>query len=187
MGLISRFMNLVFGSGGSTLEKVAGSFWENPEAKAAREAMIRASTLNAYASEFQRPSKHWFDALMDGINRLPRPMLALGTLGLFASAMTDPLWFASRMQGLALVPEPLWWLMGAIVRFYFGARHQVKSQELQRSLSESLARTPQVITHLDAIEDLRNAGTGDDATLTLNSLASGPNAALDAWRALKAR
>ena len=26
------------------------------------------------------------------------------------------------MQGLALVPEPLWWLMGAIVSFYFGAR-----------------------------------------------------------------
>ena len=26
------------------------------------------------------------------------------------------------MQGLALVPEPLWWLLGAIVSFYFGAR-----------------------------------------------------------------
>ena len=24
--------------------------------------------------------------------------------------------------GLALVPEPLWWLLGAIVSFYFGAR-----------------------------------------------------------------
>jgi len=33
------------------------------------------------------------------------------------------------MQGIALVPEPLWWLMGAIVSFYFGARRQAKRQE----------------------------------------------------------
>lgn len=64
---------------------------------------------------------------MDGLNRLPRPALALGTLGLFVSAMVAPLWFAERMQGIALVPEPLWWLLGVIVSFYFGARHQVKS------------------------------------------------------------
>jgi hypothetical protein len=26
------------------------------------------------------------------------------------------------MAGLAGVPEPLWWLLGAVVGFYFGAR-----------------------------------------------------------------
>ena len=46
--------------------------------------------------------------------------MAIGTIGLFVSAMIDPIWFASRMQGIALVPEPLWWLLGAIVSFYFG-------------------------------------------------------------------
>jgi len=35
-------------------------------------------------------------------------------------------------------PEPLWWLMGAIVSFYFGARHQSKGQEFQRSVARSL-------------------------------------------------
>ena len=59
---------------------------------------------------------------MNGLNRLPRPMLALGTLGLFVYAMAEPAGFAERMQGLQLVPEPLWWLLGAIVSFYFGAR-----------------------------------------------------------------
>ena len=49
-------------------------------------------------------------------------MLALGTLGLFVYAMLAPAGFSLRMQGLALVPEPLWWLLGAIVSFYFGAR-----------------------------------------------------------------
>ena len=36
--------------------------------------------------------------------------------------MADPDGFARRMQALALVPEPLWWLLGAVVAFYFGAR-----------------------------------------------------------------
>ena len=51
-----------------------------------------------------------------------RYVLAFGTLGLFTYAMVDPQAFAYRMVGLNAVPEPLWWLLGAIVAFYFGAR-----------------------------------------------------------------
>ena len=36
--------------------------------------------------------------------------------------MVDPQAFAARMVGLNAVPEPLWWLLGAVVAFYFGAR-----------------------------------------------------------------
>jgi hypothetical protein len=49
-------------------------------------------------------------------------MLAFGTIGLFVYAMTDPQAFSLRMVGLNAVPEPLWWLLGAVVAFYFGAR-----------------------------------------------------------------
>ena len=68
--------------------------------------------MSQYGDEFKAPVKGGFDRFMDGVNRLPRPALALGTLGLFVSAMVAPLWFAQRMQGIALVPEPLWWLLG---------------------------------------------------------------------------
>ena len=37
------------------------------------------------------------------------------------------------------MPEPLWWLLGAIVGFYFGARHQAKGQEWQSRLAAGLA------------------------------------------------
>jgi hypothetical protein len=60
--------------------------------------------------------------MVNGLNRLPRPMLAFGTIGLFCYAMADPQAFALRMVGLNAVPEPLWWLLGAVVAFYFGAR-----------------------------------------------------------------
>ncbi|NOX41298.1 MAG: hypothetical protein GXP05_12545 [Alphaproteobacteria bacterium] len=89
-------------------------------------------------------------------NRLPRPAMALGVLFLIDSAMVDPVWFASRMQGLVLVPDPLWWLLGAIVSFYFGARYQVKGQAFQASLEVALARTPQVVRNIEA--DPRLAG-----------------------------
>jgi Holin of 3TMs, for gene-transfer release len=63
-----------------------------------------------------------FDQMLDAINRLPRPLMALGTLALFADAMLDPVGFAARMAALDGIPEPLWWLMGGIITFYFGAR-----------------------------------------------------------------
>lgn len=125
---------------------------------------------------------------MDGVNRLPRPMLALGTLGLMAAALADPVWFAARMQGLALVPEPLWWLLGVIVSFYFGARHQVKAQEFQQGLASSIALVPQAVENISALNRLRAdapgaAAAGTDAAARLETVASESNPALDAWKA----
>lgn len=63
-----------------------------------------------------------FDRCINALNRLPRPVFALATPALFAYAMADPEGFSTRMRALALVPDPLWWLLGAVVTFYFGAR-----------------------------------------------------------------
>jgi hypothetical protein len=79
-------------------------------------------SLGQLSEEFRHPSLGRFDQLVNGMNRLPRPFMATGTLGLFGYSMVDPQGFAARMQGLSHVPEPLWWLLGAIVSFYFGAR-----------------------------------------------------------------
>jgi len=78
------------------------------------------SARRQYAAEFGGRGR--FDRIIDALNRLPRPVLAFGTIGLFVYAMISPDAFAHRMQGLAQVPDPLWWLLGAIVSFYFGAR-----------------------------------------------------------------
>lgn len=81
-----------------------------------------AAALGQHGLEFQLTPLGWFDRFVNALNRLPRPALALGTIGMFVYAMADPVHFAVRMQGLAAVPEPLWWLLGAVVSFYFGAR-----------------------------------------------------------------
>jgi len=180
MGLIERVFSFVFGGGpgeGSGLARTVEVFRENEEAKAQREANLSHAALAQFAAEFAVPRRGAFDRLMDGLNRIPRPALALGTLGLFVSAMVEPVWFAERMQGISLVPEPLWWLMGAIVSFYFGARHQIKGQEFQRSIASTMMRTPDVTRNIAALRSM-NAGAEQDA----DSPDEDPNPALEEWR-----
>ncbi|MDA9865373.1 holin family protein [bacterium] len=186
MGLIGDLFGIVLGGGRNAIRETVEVFRPNAEADAVREAAHSAASLAQFAAEFAQPKAGLFDRFIDGLNRLPRPMLALGTLALFVSAMVDPVWFSQRMQGIALVPEPLWWLMGAIVSFYFGARHQAKTYDLQKSLAATLARTPEVAAHIRALEALRSGG-GEEDPLAFKAedrsdvvIADG-NQALKAW------
>ncbi|MGL4279332.1 MAG: holin family protein [Albidovulum sp.] len=124
MGLISRLLGgpAAATALGQAATGVAEVFVPNATRKmlVAHDAYVAA--LGEYGSEFRSAGSGWFDRFVNGLNRLPRPMLALGTLGLFAYAMADPEGFGRRMVGLNQVPEPLWWLLAAIVGFYFGAR-----------------------------------------------------------------
>lgn len=127
MGLIAQLLRGLFLRGGlrelgRVGTEVIGAVRPNAtrQLELGHDAFVAAQS--AHAAEFQNARAGWFDALVNGLNRLPRPMLALGTLGLFVYAMADPAGFGLRMRGLAEVPEPLWWLLGAVVAFYFGAR-----------------------------------------------------------------
>ncbi len=186
MGLIEGLFGWLFGGGLKDVRQTAEIFRPNAEAEAQRTAEFQAAALNQFGTEF-RQQRGLFDRIIDGLNRLPRPAMALGVLFLIGSAMVDPVWFASRMQGLALVPEPLWWLLGAIVSFYFGARHQVKAQEFQASLAETLARTPQVVRNIEAIrvlhaDSLGAADVGAEAELALGVIGPGENRAVTDWK-----
>ncbi|WP_299552644.1 holin family protein [uncultured Tateyamaria sp.] len=188
MGMIDRLFGLLFGGGRNVVKDTVEVFRENAEAGSARAHDVQIQAMREFGAEFAVPRQGVFDRVMDAINRLPRPALALGTLGLFVSAMVEPLWFAERMQGIALVPEPLWWLLGVIVSFYFGARHQVKAQQFQREIVQTMAHVPQVMENVSALRKMRHDGIGaaatdGDATLTFASLAQGDNAALEEWRA----
>ena len=105
MGLIAGVFDLLFGGGRNVVRDTAEVFRENAEARAERAVVQRTQAMTQFGTEFSGPRKGGFDRFMDGLNRLPRPALALGTLGLFVAAMVDPLWFAARMQGIALVPR----------------------------------------------------------------------------------
>ena len=186
MGLVEGLFGWLFGGGLKDVRQTVETFRPNAEASAQRAANYQAVALKQFGAEF-RQQRGLFDRVIDGLNRLPRPAMALGVLFLIGSAMVDPVWFASRMQGLALVPDPLWWLLGAIVSFYFGARYQVKGQAFQASLAATLARTPQVVHNIESLRTLRAespgvAGVGEDeAGVAQNALNVGNNQAVLDW------
>ena len=187
MGLIERVLGWVFGAGGRELRETVEVFRENAEAGAERSAALQEHVVAHFAAEFDRANKGAFDRFMDGVNRVPRPALALGTLGLFVAAMVDPLWFAARMQGIALVPKPLWWLLGVIVSFYFGARHQLKSQNFQKDIARSLQQLPKAVETIQQISSLHDArpgaaDSGSDAMLTVATVQPEENPALEDWK-----
>lgn len=201
MGLMERVLSLVFGGGQNVVRDTVEVFRENAESGAVRASDLQGKALAQFGAEFAVARRGRFDRFMDGLNRLPRPALALGTLGLFVSAMVEPLWFSERMQGIALVPEPMWWLLGVIVSFYFGARHQLKSQEFQRDLAGSMTMVPEVLHNIEAIRAL-DADREDAAVQVENpvpmmmsqiipAVAQRPvwdpngNAALEAWKAAR--
>ncbi|WP_397542160.1 holin family protein [Roseovarius salis] len=187
MGLIERLLALIFGDGRNAIAETAGIFRVNADDADRRAAAIQHAALAQLAEEFDRPRRGIFDRVIDGLNRIPRPAMAFGTVALFVTAMVNPVWFSERMQGIQLVPEPLWWLLGAVVSFYFGARHQAKGHEFQRSLAATMARTPQVVENIAALRRMapdapRAAETGGDAALELSATAPDENPALNDWR-----
>lgn len=190
MGMIRDLFGMFFGGNHNMVAETVEVFRENAEAGAARGAAIQTEAMGQFSAEFDHRQRGWFDRFMDGLNRLPRPAMVIGILALFTSAMFSPLWFAERMQGLALVPEPLWWLLGVVVSFYFGARHQVKAQDFQRDLAVSMGRVPQVIENITALRTLRHdspgaADTGTDTALTQAATKQSPNPAVTEWQESK--
>ncbi len=124
MGVIDKLMGgpAAVTALGDAARGLAETFVPSATKRMQLSAEAQMAALNQLGAEFENPSMGWFDRAVNGINRLPRPLLAFGTIGLFVYAMVDPPRFADRMVGLNAVPEPLWWLLGAVVAFYFGAR-----------------------------------------------------------------
>ena len=166
MGLISRMEAFVRDAGRGPLPEVA-VMMRDRLAEAGPEAGLRLSPR-------ERAS---YDRLIDGLNRLPRPVMAIGTLGLIGAALVAPEWFAGRMEALSTMPEALWWLIGAVISLYFGARFQAHDQEFQREVLEAVVAAPPPGPPL-AAGTPQVAATGTDAALALRALRPGENPAL---------
>ncbi|MEM8951138.1 MAG: 3TM-type holin [Pseudomonadota bacterium] len=89
------------------------------------------ASLEQFAAEFKskRTSTGW-DSFVDGLNRLPRPLITLGILGLFILAPADPIRFLEIARAYQIMPEGFWALLSIIIAFYFGGRMQVTRQQM---------------------------------------------------------
>lgn len=179
--MILRALKGLFAGGiGETVETVAGTFRENAERGAQRQHDFAVGAQEQFAAEFH--GKGWFNHLMDGVNRVPRPAMAIAVIWLMALPAYDVVLFSEMMAAYALVPEAMWLLFGAIVTFYFGARFQAKSQQF--AISKAQVQT--VVENVKAIRELRAEDPGvaadesPEAQMVL--IAETDNAAVAEWR-----
>ena len=139
---------------GNAVTKVAGVFTSNKEADAQRaaaaddrDASLILGAQRQFAAEFHKPT-NWFDSVINGVNRLPRPAMALSALALLWFAFLDPIQFAAGMNGLRLVPVALWSIVAGVFAFYFGGRWHIERKKLQVTAEQAKHA-------LDAIRDIK--------------------------------
>lgn len=150
---------------------------------------IDARVIDQFAAEFRDLShRGWWDSFVDGLNRLPRPLIALGLIAFFGYTAFDPLTATKIAQSYAILPDGFWALVGVVVAFYFAGRLQLKSQSFQltkaqRLLLNAMAQAREAERHSTA-----SASTEGDRPLSDEDLARAmadpeplSNAALTEW------
>ena len=180
--MLKALLNALFGGGARAVTNVIETFRPNAERGAQRDFDIRTAAMAQFAAEFLQPPAGPFDRFVNALNRLPRPVMALGGIGFFVFAAIDPVGFAARMAALELVPVHLWILLTAIFTFYFGGRETEKFREARKSMDPS--RVAAVMDQIQQIEAVRPESTTapDNAD---DTSASGGNAAIAAWEAAR--
>ena len=180
MGLIANLLGLSRAGRnlGQAVGGVAEVFVPNATKKMQGEQAAYRLALSQFEEEFKGGRNGWFDSFINGVNRLPRPAMAIGTLGLFAYAMISPQHFSERMQGLALVPDQLWWLLGAIISFYFGAREMYHKRR-----GAGIPKSPPF--QASSLNVPRTSGTNSPPAGNFEK--SKDNAALADWQATQRR
>lgn len=138
MGLINRLKDRSqqISSAAGVASRVAQALAARKGAAPARDA---AGGLARIEAEFARGG---FDGLVNALNRLPRPLLMLGAVAVGGYAMLDPEGFAARVEAMAGMPEPLWWLSGAMLGLHFVGREGHYWRNRLRGAGGEQAATP---------------------------------------------
>lgn len=123
MGINLNPISGIIDSAANAITGVGGMIFGNKEQRDQQSSTELLAAQAGYQSEFAAPEKKSiFGQFVDGINRLVRPFFTFGTVALFIWCVVDPSQFAISMQALQLMPANLWYILFAIVTFWFGSR-----------------------------------------------------------------
>lgn len=99
-----------------------------------------------FAAEFGHSKTVW-DSFIDGVNRLPRPVMTFGMIALFWYCVTDPDGFERSAQALRSMPHEGWTLLWMVTAFWFGTKAIEKIPSkfgmLQRPVKKHTSNAPE--------------------------------------------
>ncbi len=158
------------------VETVGGVFAENKEAKGQRSHQADMAILEQFSSEFRNiQGRTRWDSFVDGLNRLPRPLITLGILGMFVLAPYDPVRFLEIATAYQVMPAGFWGLLSIIIAFYFGGRMQMSSQSFHVK-GGALAAAKNMIEQRKAFRELV-----DEEDQAPDVISAGANSVIDEW------
>jgi len=121
--MIGKILTSLMGGGVQAISSAITPFTGDKVQQEDHRSEENLARLGQYAAEYtERHNRTWWDSAIDGLNRLPRPIMAFGVMGVFVWASIDPVRFSAAAQAWALIPEEMWIVLGAIVTFFFGDR-----------------------------------------------------------------
>ncbi len=133
-----RWIANLFAGGGvrhvaEAATSIGGMFGVHKERQAVRDGAYRQAALGQYAAEFQPQAyRTWFDSLVDGLNRLIRPVLTITLVSAIPVALVSPQSVDLAFAALASLPDAYWMVLSLVLGFYFGGRMQLKAQDFRR-------------------------------------------------------
>jgi hypothetical protein len=125
MGILSGLnpVSAIVDSVSGAVQGVGKVFFGSTEERDQQASDEIKSVQAGYQAEFMAPEKKGkFNQFVDGANRLVRPFFTFGVVALFAWCVYDPAQFSVAMQALRLMPDNLWYVLFAIITFWFGSR-----------------------------------------------------------------
>lgn len=168
MGPWAGLANILGGSMLSGIGSIIGKIWGNREKVQDAVGEEQAQASANYQSEFQmRGQRFWFDSLIDGLNRLPRPFIAFAVLGVMIYAPIDPLHFTIIMQAYSIVPEWLTYIFAQIILLYFGGRMLDKwSGDMGGANAKDVKKVLEVTKELQVMREQEKRGEAITEAMT---------------------
>ena len=110
----------------------------NVEKDNQRRFELDKASINQFAKEFT-DNKNWFDSLINGVNRLPRPLFALTACAIYMAYNSSPFVLLARgdisylifIELIQKIFNDQVWLLGSIIAFYFGGRFLEKQGKIK--------------------------------------------------------
>ena len=136
-GIASAVTGLVTGVG-NAVGGVAKIFVGDRSAREAGYHDENMESRRQFSTEFQVARRTWFDSLVDGINRMPRPAFVGLVIYYLVLSYVDPIEFQKVNIALDSVPDRIWDIIEYIILpFYFIARELQKGRDKKMALTKA--------------------------------------------------
>ena len=134
--MLSKIASILGGNVLGGANKIAKTIFGSKEGRDTAGHTENMAFLQGVANQMMpRTNRTWWDSLVDGINRLVRPIFTFGTIYVFYYCVRDPEGFSISMVALGLMPEQGWWFLFTILGFWFGGKFIGKDMKSPKPLN----------------------------------------------------